>query len=208
LEYLTLNAKEKELSFIAPSWQYIEHLSFKLYMLIRDSSFRPDLLAGISRGGLVPARIISDLYLAENKKVTLSIMQVGFYSGINKRQKQPIIYQDLPGHIYGKKILLLDDVADSGISIEFAKTYLAMKKPLEVKVGTLYYKPFSKIIPDYYVEETTSWIVFPHERYEFMNEHFMKGKMSNPKLKDFFIKEVGIDPSSVKNFLQFKESIS
>ena len=203
-----MNTDENKLSFIAPSWQYIEDLSFKLYMLIRRSNFRPNLLAGISRGGLVPARIISDLYLAENTKVTLSIMQVGFYSGINKKQKQPIIYQDLPGHIYGKKVLLIDDVADSGISIEFAKTYLAMKKPQEVKVGTLYYKPFSKVVPDYYVDETTSWIVFPHERYEFMNEHFMKGEMSNSQLKDFFLTQVGIDPSSVENFLKFKEQIS
>jgi hypoxanthine phosphoribosyltransferase len=203
-----LNPDEKELTFTAPSWQYIEDLSFKLYMLIRESSFRPDLLAGISRGGLVPARIISDLYLAENKKVTLSIMQVGFYSGINKRNKQPIIYQDLPGHIYGKKILLIDDVADSGVSIEFAKTYLAMKKPLEVKVGTLYYKPFSKLIPDYYVEETTSWIVFPHERYEFMNEQFMKGEMNNSQLRRFFVEKVGINSTSVDNFLKFKETES
>lgn len=90
--------KEEKLTFTVPSWDYIENLSFKLFMKIKESSFRPDLIAGISRGGLVPARIISDLYLAEGKKVTLSIMQVGFYSGVNKRQKEPIIYQDLPGH--------------------------------------------------------------------------------------------------------------
>ena len=97
LEIYSLDNKEK-LTFTVPTWDYIENLSFKLFMKIKESSFRPDLIAGISRGGLVPARIISDLYLAEGKKVTLSIMQVGFYSGVNKRQKEPIIYQDLPGH--------------------------------------------------------------------------------------------------------------
>lgn len=197
--------KEEKLSFTVPSWEYIENLSFKLYMLIKESSFRPDLIAGISRGGLVPARIISDLYLAEGKKVTLSIMQVGFYSGINKRQREPIIYQDLPGHIYGKKILLIDDVADSGVSIEFAITYLRMRKPLDIKVGTLYYKPSSKIIPDFYVEETSSWIVFPHERYEFMNEQFQSQGLSNSQIRDYFIKEIGLSESSVENFLELKE---
>jgi len=92
---------EKKLSFVAPNWDYIENLSFKLYMKTKESGFIPDVMAAVSRGGLVPARILSDLYLAEKHKVTLAIMQVGFYSGIDKTHKEPIIYQDLPGHVYG-----------------------------------------------------------------------------------------------------------
>ena len=100
---------------------------------------------------------------------------------------------------------MIDDVADSGISIEFAQKYLAMKKPLEVKVGTLYYKPSSKIIPDYYVDETTSWIVFPHEKYEFMNEQFQTMDMTKSQIKDFLVQEVGLREESVDNFLKLKE---
>ena len=88
------------MTYTAPSWDHIQNLSFELYMKIKRSSFKPDIVAGVSRGGLVPARILSDLYLSDKKKVTLAIMQIGFYSGIDKTQKEPIIYQDLPGHIY------------------------------------------------------------------------------------------------------------
>jgi hypoxanthine phosphoribosyltransferase len=195
----------KKLTFTAPSWNYIEDLGFKLYMMIKKSSFKPDILAGISRGGLVPARILSDLYLSDQEKVTLAIMQIGFYSGIDKTQKEPIIYQDLPGHVYGKKILLVDDVADSGVSLDFAIQYLRMKKPHKVKVATLYYKPWSKMVPDFYVEETSSWIVFPHERFEFMNEQYSKDPKNPQEIKRFFVKEVGINEQSVHNFLQLKE---
>ena len=94
----------KKLSFIAPSCDYIENLSFQLYMKIKESGFKPDVMAGVSRGGLVPARILSDLLLAENHKVTLAIMQVGFYSGIDKTHKEPIIYQDLPGAVKHESI--------------------------------------------------------------------------------------------------------
>jgi hypoxanthine phosphoribosyltransferase len=195
---------EKKLSFIAPSWDYIENLSFQLYMQIKSSGFKPDVMAGVSRGGLVPARVLSDLYLAEKLKVTLAIMQVGFYSGINKTRKEPIIYQDLPGHVYGKKILLVDDVADSGVSLDFALQYLRMKKPVEIKVGTLYYKPWSSLKPDYYIEETSSWIVFPHERMEFIAEQFRSKNMSNDEARKYFVSEVGISEQSVDNFMKLR----
>lgn len=190
----------KKLEFIAPTWDQIEFLTVNLYKLVKES-FSPDIIAGISRGGLVPARIISDLYLAEFKKPTLAIMQIGFYSGVGKTTKEPIIYQDLPGHIHGKKILLIDDVADSGISLEFATKYLNMKKPLEVKIGTLYFKPWSIVIPHYYIEETEKWIIFPHERYEFMSEQLRERNMEIKEAKRFFIEEAGIPERSVNQFI-------
>ena len=197
---------EKKLSFVAPNWDYIENLCFQLYMKAKETGFIPDVMAAVSRGGLVPARILSDLFLSEKIKVTLAIMQVGFYSGIDKTHKEPIIYQDLPGHVYGKKILLVDDVADSGVSLEFALKYLRMKKPTEIKVGTLYHKPWSSLKPDFFIEETSSWIVFPHERMEFMAEQFSGKNMSNDEARKFFVSDVGISEQSVENFLKLKDA--
>ncbi|MHA2226938.1 MAG: phosphoribosyltransferase [Candidatus Hodarchaeales archaeon] len=194
--------KVEKLTFDAPTWDYIESLTVKLYELVNNDNFSPDIIAGISRGGLVPARIISDLYLCEYNKPTLAIMQIGFYSGIGKTEKEPIIYQDLPGHVHGKKILLIDDVADSGVSLEFALKYLNMKKPSEVKIGTLYFKQWSSIKPHFYVEETTSWIIFPHERYEFMAEHLKKTKMNAEQARTLFIEDIGIPEYSVEQFLK------
>ncbi|MFX0123945.1 MAG: phosphoribosyltransferase [Candidatus Hodarchaeota archaeon] len=192
----------KELTFKAPSWDHIETLTVELFHLVRKDEYSPDIIAGISRGGLVPARIISDLFLCQSEKPTLAIMQIGFYSGVGKTEKEPIIYQDLPGHIHGKKILLIDDVADSGISLDFAMKYLNMKKPLEVRIGTLYYKPWSIIKPKYYVEETESWIIFPHERYEFMAEYLRSREMDDETARNFFMEEAGIPDYSIKQFLK------
>jgi hypoxanthine phosphoribosyltransferase len=96
-------------------------------------------------------------------------------------------------------------VADSGVSLEFAVQYLRMKKPLEIAIGTLYYKPWSTLKPDYYVEETSSWIVFPHERFEFMNEQYQNEKKGPEEMKRYFVNEVGIEETSVNNFLKLKE---
>ena len=194
-----------KLTFTAPSWDYIEKLTVKLFKkIIYTNSFEPNIIAGISRGGLVPARIISDLYLSSNKKITLSVMQIGLYSGVGKTQKEPIIYQDLPGHVHGKKILLIDDVADSGVSLKFAMQYLNMKKPEEVKIATLYFKPWSVIKPHYFVEETRAWIVFPHERYEFMREQFLAKNLNKNQALEYFIEEVGLPEYSVKHFLELQ----
>ena len=193
--------QSKLLTFKAPTWDYIESLTVKLYRLVRNDGYSPDIIAGISRGGLVPARIVSDLFLCEFEKPTLAIMQIGFYSGVGKTDKEPIIYQDLPGHIHGKKILLIDDVADSGVSLDFAMKYLNMKKPLEVRIGTLYYKPWSTVKPHYCVEDTESWIIFPHERYEFMAEQLRDRKMDAVEAKSFFLEEAGIPEYSVNQFL-------
>lgn len=191
----------QEITFNAPTWTHIETLTVQLYKSLKNE-YQPDVIAGISRGGLVPARIISDLFLIEGKKPTLSIMQIGFYSGIGKTEKEPIIYQDLPGLIHGKKILLIDDVADSGISLDFAMKYLAMKKPKEVRIATLYYKPWSQIKPDYYIEETEAWIIFPHERYEFMAEQMRQNNIHGSDLEDYLINKIGLPKSSVRNFME------
>lgn len=193
-----------DLTYDAPSWEHIETLTVKLFQKLKENSFHPDVIAGISRGGLVPARIISDLYLTLAKKPTLSVMQIGLYAGIGKTNKEPIIYQDLPGHIHGKKVLLIDDVADSGISLEFALQYLNMKKPISVKIGTLYYKPWSKIKPDHYIEETEAWIIFPHERYEFMEEQMKSKELTLEEAHKYFVEEIHIPSYSVENFLNIK----
>ncbi|NHJ01211.1 MAG: phosphoribosyltransferase [Candidatus Heimdallarchaeota archaeon] len=197
---------DTDISYDAPSWEYIETLTVKLFQKLKENAFHPDIIAGISRGGLVPARIISDLYLTYGEKPTLSVMQIGLYAGVGKTFKEPIIYQDLPGHIHGKKILLIDDVADSGISLDFALQYLSMKKPAAVKIGTLYYKPWSKIKPHYYVEETEAWIIFPHERYEFMQEQMKKKGLSMLEARKFFIEDIHLPTYSVDNFLSIKNN--
>lgn len=194
--------ESKSLTFKAPSWDSIESITVELYNLVRKDGYTPDIIAGISRGGLVPARIISDLFLSQSKKPTLAIMQIGFYSGIGKTEKEPIIYQDLPGHIHGRKILLIDDVADSGVSLDFALKYLNMKKPMEVRIGTLYYKPWSMVEPHYYVEETESWIIFPHERYEFMAEQLRNKEMDENSARKFFKENAGLPDYSIDQFLK------
>ncbi|NHK32531.1 MAG: phosphoribosyltransferase [Asgard group archaeon] len=142
--------------------------------------FQPDILIGISRGGLVVTRFLSDLMNINN----VAVLGVGFYTGINETAKKPIITQELSVDIKNKKVLLVDDVADTGVSLEFAIEYLQKQSPKELKIATIHYKPQSIIKPDFYIKETSKWIVYPWEYQEFSHLFYEKMKKQNYSRKE------------------------
>ncbi len=152
------------MKFVAPSWERIFLQSVTLAeMLLHDAGRRGfDCIVGVSRGGLVPTRLMSDLLEIQNVMITKS----EYYTDLGRRRKRPIITQKIVENLAGKRVLLVDDVADTGESLVEIKKYLLSKKPKSVTVATLYIKPWSKVIPDYYTQRTDSWIIFPWERYE------------------------------------------
>lgn len=88
---------------------------------------------------------------------------VKFYSGIYQKHDRPQIYQDIPEPVAGEKILLFDDVADSGGSLEFVVKHLKKKQVKLIATATLFYKPWSSFKPNYFAAATKSWIIFPYD---------------------------------------------
>ena len=72
--------------------------------------------------------------------------------------------------VKGLKVLIVDDVSDSGASLSKAKQHVSEKGAFQVKVVTLHIKPWSKFIPDYYAESTDKWVVYPWELKESLLE--------------------------------------
>lgn len=145
--------------YITPSWQDLDQLSFELAKQVIESGEKFDLVVALAKGAWPMSRALVD-YLAMSNLVSLGIR---FYSGINQRLKEPEVYQDLPVRVNGKKILLFDDVADTGESLIFASDYLLEQGAALVKTATLFFKERSAITPDYYASRTNAWIIFPFE---------------------------------------------
>ena len=189
------------------SWRDIDELARQLYKLVKNDGYDPEIILGISRGGWIPARLLSDMfearYLLEGHETSsiLATMQIRFYSGIAETHTKPVIAQDVGVDIFQKKILLIDDLADSGESLKCALNYLKLKDPKEVRIGTLLYKPWSKVKPEYYAEEATEWVVFPHEYYEFMTEQTLSKKLDKTNAWVTFL-ELGIPDSAVIFFVE------
>ncbi len=128
--------------------------------------FEPQMIVGLSRGGLVPARIMSDLLGVKE----VGILGVTFYKAMGKPADFPKITQELTMDLSGKRVLIVDDVADTGRSLMVAKDYLKRKGAKEIRIATIHYKPNSIFRPDYFVASTSAWIVYPWERREIERE--------------------------------------
>ncbi|UCD39766.1 MAG: phosphoribosyltransferase [Candidatus Bathyarchaeota archaeon] len=150
------------LEFDIPSWEQIYTLLLNLSDQIKRARFRPDVIVGVSRGGWPPARILSDLL--ENPE--LANVKTEFYLDVAKTKSEPVITQPVSVTVQGKRVLIVDDIADTGSSLRLVRSHLKEQSAADVKIATIYYKPWSVVKPDWYERETKDWVIFPWERKE------------------------------------------
>jgi len=189
-----------ELEFEIPTWEEIYELLLNLANKIRKGGFKPDVIVGVSRGGWAPARIMSDLL--ENPE--LANVKAEFYLGVAETKGEPVITQPVSTSVQGKKVLVVDDVADTGKSLRLVRLHLMEKGATEVKIATLYYKPWSILAPDYYERKTSSWIIFPWERKETVRKVIERYKRQGKSVEEAKQKLVasGMDRRLVERFLK------
>lgn len=147
------------------SWDKACRLAKNLSRKIKKSGFEPDLVVGIARGGLVPARIVCDFLLQKN----LAVIKVEHW-GLAHTLGEAKVKSPLTLDISQKKILIVDDVADTGDT--FSKTFDHIKgmDPAEIRTAVLHYKTCSTSVPDYWAEKQDKWkwIVYPWALHEDM----------------------------------------
>jgi hypoxanthine phosphoribosyltransferase len=131
----------------------------RLAKKIAKSGFVPDVIVGISRGGWVPARVLCDLLGVP----VLANVGVAFYVGVDKRKVRPKLIQSISTGVLGQRVLVVDEVADTGRSLKLAKQHIVQQGAKEVRTVTIYTKPWSVVEPDYHEKKSSSWIVFPWE---------------------------------------------
>lgn len=146
------------------SWNDLEYYCDKIYAQMLKDNYRPDCIIGLLRGGIVPARIFSDHF---NILIDFFALDVKLYKGVNERMEKAKI-KAFDGDVKGK-ILVVDDIYDSGKTMEAVLEHLRGK---EVKTATIFWKESAKNKPDYYAEvaKENEWIVFPFEMAEFNRE--------------------------------------
>jgi len=162
----------KDLQLEVVSWNQINNFLLDLANLIQNSCFVPEVIVGVSRGGWVPARILSDLMENSN----LDTVTTKFYVGLNQTKPEPKITQELSSSVEGKAVLLVDDLVDSGKSLKLVISYLKNKNASVIKTATLCHKPWSVVVPDYCIKETGTWVVFPWDQKETIKNVFEKFK--------------------------------
>lgn len=172
--------------FLILSWDDLFWDTIELARKIRDTRQHFHILVAIARGGWVVGRILSDM---------LNIKRVGgitisFYEDIDKRKKEPIILQPLNIDIKDKSIILVDDIADTGKTLQKAKDHIEKLGAAEVKTSTLYIKPWCNFIPDFYVKKVDRWVVFPYEYRETIESLISSGYMLEKLVDHGFSRQI------------------
>lgn len=148
---------------VISSKEYMD-LIRNLYEKVKKSKYNPDFVLAVLRGGYYPAKVISEKISESNRKRGKYI-EIGISSYDGRKQKEFNLYKDVKEEIVrGKKILVVDDLVDSGKTLKYVKELLENKGVSDIKTAVIFRKPQSKTNPDFYVKETKDWIEFPYER--------------------------------------------
>lgn len=125
----------------------------KLTNSCRD--YEPDVLLAIARGGLTLAHLMAQALDMRNLYTLNSI----HYEGELKLDTFNIF--NIPDVSHAKRVLIIDDIVDSGETMQEILRILKEKFPnVEFKLATLFYKKTAVLQPDYTVREATQWIDF------------------------------------------------
>lgn len=154
----TFSFPQDSITYEVPRWAELTDLIFLVAQKISANNLEFDRIVSLAKGGWPMARTLADFLKIRDT----SSIGTRLYSGINEQLENLEIYQDLHD-IKGERILLLDDVSDSGKTLHFVTNHIKKQGAASVITATVYYKPHSIFKPDYYSAETTSWIIFPYE---------------------------------------------
>jgi hypoxanthine phosphoribosyltransferase len=125
---------------------------------VLESGFEPDVVIAIARGGLLLAGAIS--YALGTK--ACGALNVEFYTGVDARLPEPVVLPPLldDAALHSKRVLLVDDVSDSGRTLQLVKQLVEASGAV-VRTVCLYSKPRTVCEPDVVWRRTDRWITFP-----------------------------------------------
>lgn len=173
--------ENKELKLLHLGWEEIQSLAEVVSEQIGESEFRPGIIVAVSRGGFAPARILSDQLMVQR----LTCVQIEYYTGVNQTKLTPRLVFPLNADVSDSRVLIVDDVSDTGTSIKMAMDHVSERGVLDIRSATLHVKPWTTFRPDYFAAEVDTWIVYPWERYE-----MIKAMAERMKAEDLTPKEV------------------
>lgn len=160
--------------------------SFRLGVLIHNSGFKPDFIVAIWRGGTPIGIAVQEILAYLGNETDHIAIRTSSYTGIGTRLDEVRIHglDYLIKNINSEdKLLIVDDVFDSGRTIEAIiqsfKSKSRLNMPNEIKVAMPWFKPNNNDtdrVPEFYLHETDDWLVFPHSLEGLNEEEVYKKK--------------------------------
>ena len=152
------------------SWDEYHESIERLAVALRDSKWEFNQIICIARGGMRIGDVLSRIF-----KLPLAIISTQSYVGEAGSERGELTvarHMTMSTASLGDSVLLVDDLVDSGITLDVVKRHLFGEFPAirEIRTAVLWYKACSNYVPDYYVSYLTEspWIHQPFEKYDLM----------------------------------------
>jgi hypoxanthine phosphoribosyltransferase len=163
-------------------WEQASQLSRKLAWKIKASGFNPDLVVAIGRGGYVPARIVCDILLHS----LLTCIKVEHWDIAGCKRQQAAVRFPLAVDVRDQKVLIIDDVTDTGDTLRASLDYIKNLGAGEIKTAVMQHKTCSALVPDFYAESISEWrwIIYPWAAHEDLVGFTERSLSAEPKSKE------------------------
>ncbi|MFI4908158.1 MAG: phosphoribosyltransferase [Steroidobacterales bacterium] len=160
--------------------------SLELARRVIASGMRPTFLVALWRGGAPIGITVQEVLEYHSIHTDHIAIRTSSYSNIDERHKTVRVHATdyLVSRLSAEdELLIVDDVFDSGHSLEAVIEDLTRRcrrnLPEKIRIATVYYKPERRrtaLAPDFFVHETSHWLVFPHELQGLTREEILAHK--------------------------------
>jgi hypothetical protein len=170
--------------------------SFRLANQVYVDDFRPEFIIGIWRGGAPVGIAVQEFFEFKGIKTDHISVRTSSYYGINQQSKKIRVHglhYLIENANADDNLLIVDDVFDSGRSVEALikaiRNQSRLNTPSDIRVACPWYKPSKNAVdfePDYYLHESSEWLVFPHELEGLQASEIASGKSDLENILDLF----------------------
>jgi hypothetical protein len=191
---------QEKLSCILVDWTYAYDLCKDVGEEIKAAEFQPEVIIGVARGGWFLARVLCDFFLLKDL-FSLKMEHWGLTATITGDAEMKYgLDEETKRRLKGKKVLIADDVTDTGDSINLVAEYVKSLGVTELKTATMHHKTTSSFIPDFYGEliRDWKWVIYPWSIHEDVME--LTGKVLAQGAKSMSLVEIR---SSMKEEFDF-----
>lgn len=144
-------------------WEEIEEACRVLAERVQKTGFEPDVLTVVMRGGAIVARLFQKY---SGSQALLHTFGIRAYNRPRER-RDAVVYQ-YPTKVEdfrGRRVLIIDDICDSGTTLNLARRWVNDAGASEVRTLTLHYKAKSSETPDFWHTKVDDdvWVEYPWE---------------------------------------------
>lgn len=157
---------------IVISAQDLLHDSFRLGLRVLESGFRPTMIIAIWRGGTPVGMAVQEIMAYCGIESDHIAIRTSSYVGVDQRGAVAVhgLNYIIKKICHDDRVLIVDDVFDTGNTVVAVLEELTRRArgntPEDIRIAVPWYKPSrneTDIEPDYFIHDTSEWLIFPHE---------------------------------------------